>query len=120
MTVYVVQTPMTRDRETGEVRSKFDYAAAEEFGRVEVLLSDHAKPWDRGVIRELERKLLKFSDGDWLILTGNPCLMGAAACFAADRTGGRLRLLQWGNGRYQPVSIDLWEEADLPERAARG
>lgn len=107
--VYVVQEPQSYDKVTGKRTLKFDMSSAEEFGQVEVLLEWTAKPWDKSVIEELKAKLDRFEDGDWLILTGNPSLMGAAAAIVADVTGGSLRLLQYHGKerRYIPVVIEV-------------
>lgn len=111
MTVYVVQEPMERDRATGELRSKFDLSAASEFGEVVVLLAHQAKPFDSSVVRELQEKLAEYGDGDFLLLTGNPCLMGFAAAIAADVADGKLRLLQYSgrDRRYIPVAADVYD-----------
>ncbi|MDB5177577.1 MAG: hypothetical protein JWN75_1245 [Candidatus Saccharibacteria bacterium] len=109
MTVYIVQEPQNFNRATGESTSKFDFESAAEFGTPVTLLAFTCKPWDPGVIEELREKLSVFADGDWLILAGNPCLMGAAAAIAADVTGGTLRLLQYDGkaGRYKPVVMEV-------------
>lgn len=107
--VFIVQEPQTFDRASGRTTSKFDMSSAAEYGDVEVLLGWQAKPWDANVIAELKHKLSDFGPGDWLILAGNPCLMGAAAAIAADVTGGSLRLLQYNGreGRYLPVVLEV-------------
>lgn len=115
MTVYIVQEPQTFSKETGLHTTKFDFSAAAEFGDIEVLLNFKAKPWDKSVLDELKHKLQDFGPGDWLILTGNPALMGAAAAIVADLTDGQLRLLQY-NGkdrRYLPVVLDVYEDLDM-------
>ena len=114
MTVYVVQEPQNFDRLTGKHTSKFDMSSASEFGPVEVLINWTAKPWDGTVVKELRHKLSRFGPGDWLILAGNPCLMGAAAAIVADYCDGQLRLLQYNGreGRYLPVVLETYGHGD--------
>jgi hypothetical protein len=109
MTVFVVQEPQNYDKRTGQFTSKFDFSSASEFGDVVVLLDWQAKPWDATVIQEMKMKLSIFKEGDWLILAGNPCLMGAAAAIVADVTDGTLRLLQYDGkaGKYRPVVMEV-------------
>lgn len=115
MTVYVVQEPMYMDRETNQLKSKFDISAAREYGEVVILLPHQAKPFDASVVRELRRKLEDYGDGDFLLLTGNPCLMGFAAAIAADVADGKLRLLQYSgrDRRYVPVSADVFDNYEV-------
>lgn len=109
MTVYIVQEPMERDRATGELRSKFDFSEARQFGDLVFLLSPGMKPGDPLAITQLWEKLRGYGPGDFLLLAGNPCLLGAATAVASHLTGGRVRCLQY-NGRmrgYIPVALDL-------------
>jgi hypothetical protein len=39
--------------------------------------------------------MASFTKDDWLVAVGDPSLIAAAACIAARKTGGVLRLLKW-------------------------
>lgn len=106
MTVYVVQNALHRDFRTGELVPKFDYGPAEEFGQVEFLLNDAARPFVLApIIEELQDKLQHFGPSDYLLLTGNPTLLGLAFAIAADFNDGNIRVLQWHgrSGSYTPI-----------------
>ena len=106
MTVYAVQQALHRDHQTGELVPKFDYGPAEDFGPVEFLLNDSARPFVLApIIQELQEKLRDFGDQDYLLLTGNPTLLGLAFAIAADANGGNLRVLQWHgrSGTYTAI-----------------
>jgi hypothetical protein len=116
MTVYVIQDPLMRDRDTGRLVRKMDFAPAEMFGRVEFLLADQAKPWDPDVVCELQDKLQDFRKGDWLLVgVGDPCLMAAASAIVADVTDGHLPLLKWSGkeNAYKPVVIQAYDLAEM-------
>lgn len=107
--VFIIQRHYRRDRVSGE-RIPFDVTPAEEFGELVYLLEDDANPHNPGpVIRRLMEALGDYSDDDFLLLIGNPCLIGWATALAAGYNDGRIRLLQYDrhNRRYIPVQSDL-------------
>ena len=82
--VYVIQNPHRFDRNKQELVPKFDFTSAEKYGEVEFLLSPQAAPFNSGgIIDELEEKLENITHEDYLLLVGNPCLIGFAAAIAA-------------------------------------
>ncbi len=96
MTVYAVQQALHRDPRSGDLVPKFDYSSAEEFGELVFLLNDNARPFIlKPIIDELHEKLANFGPGDYLLLTGNPTLLGLAFAIAADRNNGNIKVLQW-------------------------
>ena len=105
MTVYVVQKSLHRDGR-GELVPKFDLTPAERFGEIRFLLNDQARPFVLApIIAELHEKLAGFGNDDYLLLTGNPVLLGLAFAIAADFNEGRVRVLQWHgkSGSYTPI-----------------
>ena len=108
--VYVVQKQMKVDSRTGDMVSRFDLTLAEQYGKIEFLLSPRARPYAAGgIITELYEKLDTFSDDDFLLLVGNQCLVGFAMSVAADMNDGRVNILQW-SGRdqsYVEIKADI-------------
>lgn len=109
--VYVVTEPLRRDRDTGELVKVFDPSQAKDFGEVRVLLSSDVKPWVNtgGIAQQLHAGLKTYTAEDYLLLIGNPSLIGMAAAIAASYSGGVLSLLQWNGYRqcYTKVTADL-------------
>jgi hypothetical protein len=100
MSVYVVQNPHRTDKRKGALTPKFDLSPAEKFGDLIYLLSPLQVPNDpREIIGELQEKLSKFSDEDYLLLIGNPCFIGWATAVAAATNNGRVRMLQYNGKR---------------------
>lgn len=120
MTVYVVQNALHHDNRTGDLVPKFDYGPAEEFGEIKFLLNDQARPFVLApIIDELHEKLADFGPGDYLLLTGNPTLLGLAFAIAADRNDGNIKVLQWHgrSGSYNAIEArDVFrDDADCGE-----
>lgn len=108
--VYVVQD--TRRYENGEYVSVHDLTPAREFGELVYLLSPTAAPWKPdNILNDLWTKLEDFCDEDYLLMVGNPALIGLAAAVACEVNDGRIRFLQW-HGReqsYKPVEAQVFD-----------
>lgn len=104
--VWVVQDQHRYDESRGGYVPKFDMRPAESFGRIEYLLPPSAVPFRSiEVINELKRQLGNgWNDGDYLLLTGNPVLIGLAFAIAADIAGGSINVLQW-SGKTRSYTV---------------
>ena len=60
-------------------------------------------------IRE-EQKLKEYTIKDYLLLTGDPAIIGVACSIVSDITNGKYNLLKWDKQerRYYPVEINLY------------
>ncbi|MGW8178857.1 MAG: hypothetical protein ACWGQW_08865 [bacterium] len=108
--VFVVQKQMRWDQTKGELVPKFDLSPAEKFGAVTYLLSPTAGPFNPGpIIKELRAKLSDIKSTDYLLLIGNPCLIGWALAIALKHTGGKVNLLQWSGKEqsYLPILTEI-------------
>ena len=100
--VFIVQDQFKRHPENDALVSKFDFTEAKKFGELVFLLKPNANPFhpNDGVVAELTDKLHDYNKNDFLLLTGNPILIGWTVTIAAQANQGKVRLLQW-NGRRQ-------------------
>ena len=109
--VYVVQNQHRLDRRTGTLIPKFDISPAKKYGELSFLLGPTASPFNaEPIVAELHEKLQHYSDDDYIMLIGNPCLIGWSVAIAADYNEGRVNLLQWNLkiNDYIPVSATLF------------
>lgn len=115
MTVFVVQDHRRYDKATGRFEAVHDLTPAQEYGELRYLLTPTAAPWHpTSVLPDLWAGLKDFCDSDYLLLTGNPILIGWATAVAADMNEGRVKLLQWSgkDRRYTPVESQVFPIAD--------
>lgn len=106
-TVYAVQQQHTR--KGSSIVKKFNFEDARRFGKVEILLEESANTFElKPVIETLHAKLTRIKRDDWLILTGNPTLIGLTVAIAADYLDGCLRMLQWSGSHncYIPITLE--------------
>ena len=109
-TVYVIQdVPGTR-----EGRPKINIIGASQFGTLKVLLPENAQIiLSAGpLIFKLRQLLQNYTLNDYLLLTGDPAIIGVACSIASDITNGKYNLLKWDKQerRYYPVEIDLFKK----------
>lgn len=116
-TVYVVQEQHRWDHQRNKLVLKYDLSPALEYGNLSYLLSPTCAPWDTAsVVSELTKRLKDFDpEQDYLLLVGNPCLIGLATALASR--AGYIQLLQWSgkDRRYIPVRADLGWYADIDD-----
>jgi hypothetical protein len=108
--VYVIQdVPGTR-----EGRPKINIIGASQFGTLKVLLPENAQIiLSAGpLIFKLRQLLQNYTPNDYLLLTGDPAIIGVACSIASDITNGKYNLLKWDKQerRYYPVEIDLFKK----------
>ncbi|MCK5600420.1 hypothetical protein KAR91_01020 [Candidatus Pacearchaeota archaeon] len=105
MIVYVVQNQMRFDREKGELVPRFNLSSAEQYGELSYLLSPSASPFNpEGVLKEMAERLADFTSEDYLLLVGNPVLIGMASALAAD-IAGVVQFLQWSGKDQKYITI---------------
>ena len=69
------------------------------------------------LVYKLRQGLKDFTKEDYLLLTGDPAIIGVACSIASDITNGKFNLLKWDKQerRYYPIEIDLYEKGELDE-----
>ena len=113
--VYVIQEiPGTK-----EGRPKINIMGAQKFGKIKVLLKEDSQMiFSPGpIIFELRRLLKKYRTTDFLLLTGDPAIIGVACSVVSDITHGKYHLLKWDRQErmYYPISINLYEKGEIDE-----
>ena len=100
-------------------RPKFNIMGALKYGKLKVLLKENAQivlsPGP--VIFELRRLLKNYTSKDYLLLSGDPAIIGLACTIASDINSGRFNLLKWDRQErmYYPISINLYEKGQVDE-----
>ena len=98
---------------------KFNIMGAQKFGTLKTLLPEHSQIiLSPGPLIFKWRKLLdKYTPTDYLLLTGDPAIIGVACSIVADKTGGKFNLLKWDRQEktYYPIEINLYEQGKIEE-----
>ena len=69
------------------------------------------------LVYKLRQGLKDFTKEDYLLLTGDPAIIGVACSIASDITNGKFNLLKWDKQerKYYPIEINLYEKGELDE-----
>lgn len=106
MTVYIVQEPMRRNFDTGEMEPMMDLTPASAYGELVVLIKSHKLPlMTAPFIASLRSGLKNFSDDDFLLPTGAPAAIAFAGAVAAEMNRGFVNLLVWDKQTHQYIKI---------------
>ena len=113
--VYVIQEiPGTK-----EGRPKINIMGAQKFGKIKVLLREDSQMiFSPGpIIFELRKLLKDYTSEDYLLLTGDPAIIGVACSVVSDITHGKYNLLKWDRQErmYYPIQINLYEKGKINE-----
>lgn len=92
---------------------KHNFSPAAEYGILKVLcppgdISVDARP----MVLRVREKLANFNDQDYLVLTGDPIMIGIAMVEAECANNGIVNVLKWNRktGKYFAVRLDLSDE----------
>ena len=70
------------------------------------------------LVFKLRQGLKDYTSDDYLLLTGDPAIIGVACSIVSDITNGKYKLLKWDKQerKYYPIEINLYEKGELDER----
>jgi len=113
--VYVIQEIAgTRDG-----KPKINILGAAEYGTFKFLLPELSQIiFSPGpLIFKLRKGLKDFNEKDYLLLTGDPAIIGVACSIVSDITNGKFKLLKWDKQerKYYPIEINLYEKGEIKD-----
>ena len=100
-------------------RPKFNIMGALKYGKLKVLLKENTQiilsPGP--VIFELRRLLKDYSSKDYLLLSGDPAVIGLACSIVSDINGGKFNLLKSDRQAklFYPLEINLFEKGKIDD-----
>ena len=114
-TVYVIQEiPGTRAG-----NPKINILGASEYGVFKFLLPEFSQIiFSPGpLIYKLRQSLKNYRPSDYLLLTGDPAIIGVACSIVSDITNGKYNLLKWDKQerKYYPITINLYEKGKIDD-----
>ena len=99
---------------------KINIMGASNYGQFKFLLPEFSQIiFSPGpLIYKLRQGLKNFKKKDYLLLTGDPAIIGVACSIVSDITSGKYNLLKWDKQerKYYPIEINLYERGEIDER----
>ena len=114
-TVYVIQhIPGTQSG-----NPKINIMGASKYGEFKFLLPEFSQMiFSPGpLIYKLRQGLKNYTSDDYLLLTGDPAIIGVACSIVSDITNGKFNLLKWDKQerKYYPIEINLYERGEIDD-----
>ena len=114
-TIYVIQEiPGTQAG-----NPKINIMGASNYGKFKFLLPEFSQIiFSPGpLIFKLRKGLKDFTKEDYLLLTGDPAIIGVACSIVSDITNGKFNLLKWDKQerKYYPIEINLYEKGEIDD-----
>ena len=98
---------------------KINIMGAAEYGTFKFLLPEFSQIiFSPGpLVFKLRKGLKDFKEEDYLLLTGDPAIIGVACSLVSDTTGGKYKLLKWDKQKkkYYSIEINLHEKGKIDE-----
>ena len=96
---------------------KINIMGASNYGQFKFLLPEFSQMiFSPGpLIYKLRQGLKNYKVKDYLLLTGDPAIIGVACSIVSDITTGRFNLLKWDKQErtYYPIEINLYERGEI-------
>ena len=69
------------------------------------------------LIYKLRQGLKEYKTRDYLLLTGDPAIIGVACSIVSDITNGKYNVLKWDKQerKYYPIEINLYEKGEIDD-----
>jgi len=105
---------------TAEGRPKINIMGASHYGKFKFLLPELSQIiFSPGpLIFKLRKALTNYKKKDFLLLTGDPAIIGVACSIVSDITNGKYNLLKWDKQerKYYSIEINLYERGKIDEQ----
>ena len=114
-TVYVIQEIAG----TRAGNPKINIMGAANYGQFKFLLPEFSQMiFSPGpLIYKLRQGLKEYKKKDYLLLTGDPAIIGVACSIVSDITNGKYNILKWDKQekKYYPIEINLYEKGEIDD-----
>ena len=98
---------------------KINIMGASHYGQFKFLLPEFSQIiFSPGpLVYKLRQGLKNFKEKDYLLLTGDPAIIGVACSIVSDITNGKYNLLKWDKQerKYYPIEINLYEKGEIDD-----
>ena len=96
---------------------KINIMGASNYGKFKFLLPEFSQIiFSPGpLVYKLRQGLREYKPDDYLLLTGDPAIIGVACSIVSDITNGKFNLLKWDKQerKYYPIEINLYEKGEI-------
>lgn len=104
---------------TSKGEPKYNILGAQKYGDIVTILPEFSQMIlsPGPLIIKLRTLLRNYTSNDYLLLSGDPAIIGVVCSIVADTTNGKYKLLKWDKQerKYYPIDINLYEKGKIDE-----
>ena len=93
---------------------KYNILGAQKYGEIITLLPEFSQMIlsPGPLIHKLRTLLKNYTPDDYLLLSGDPAIIGVVCSIVADMTNGKYKLLKWDRQEktYYPIEINIFQK----------
>ena len=99
---------------TTQGQPKYNILGAQKYGEIVTLLQEYSQMiLSPGPLIQKLRTLLKdITSDDYLLLSGDPAIIGVTCSIVSDLTNGQYKLLKWDRQEktYYPIEVNIFQK----------
>ena len=99
---------------TTQGQPKYNILGAQKYGDIVPLLPEYSQMIlsPGPLIHKLRTLLKNITSDDYLLLSGDPAIIGVTCSVVADLTNGKYKLLKWDRQEktYYPIEVDIYKK----------
>jgi hypothetical protein len=93
---------------------KYNILGAQKFGQIVTVLPERSQiiMSPGPLIQKLKTLLKDYTTNDYLLLSGDPAIIGVVCSVVSDITNGKYNLLKWDRQEktYYPIEVDIFQK----------
>ena len=93
---------------------KYNILGAQKFGQIVTVLPERSQiiMSPGPLIQKLKTLLKDYTTDDYLLLSGDPAIIGVVCSVVSDITNGKYNLLKWDRQEktYYPIEVDIFHK----------
>ena len=99
---------------TSKGEPKYNILGAQKYGEIKTILPEFSQMIlsPGPLIIKLRTLLRNYTSNDYLLLSGDPAIIGVVCSLCADMTNGKFKLLKWDRQEktYYPIEINIHQK----------
>lgn len=99
---------------TAQGQPKYNILGAQKYGKIITMLPEFSQMIlsPGPLIHKLRMLLKNYTEEDYLLLSGDPAIIGVVCSVVADITNGKYKLLKWDRQEktYYPIEINIHQK----------
>ena len=95
-------------------RPKYNIVGAQKYGEIVSLLPEFSQMIHSPgpLVMKLRTLLKNYTEDDYLLLSGDPAIIGVVCSLVSDTTNGKYKLLKWDRQEktYYPIEVNIFQK----------